>query len=132
MMGMKSNENQVNSSQDKGQDQLSKIYGIKIESINLTMRGGMIDLRYRIVDTKAAKQVVTQHSKIDISLIDKKSGQVIKVAESDIGKLMARSPRLYPNRRFFILFENPHGMVKAGSEVSIVFGSVKIDGWKIE
>ena len=118
--------------QDHGPAALSKIYGIKIDSLHLTMRGEMLDLRYRIVDAKTAAQIVQEHSKIKVSLIEKQTGQVVKVAEADVGKLQARAKKLYPNRTFFILFENPHGMLKKGSEVSIVFGTVQVDGWKIE
>lgn len=117
-----------------GLERLPELLGIEMVSLRTTAEGHMLDLRYRVVNPQAAKEVLKHNSKIDIKIVDPKTGRVLKFADTQmpVGWLRATSYKPRNHRVYFILYNNPDTLIKPGSEVSILFGSVRVDGWKVE
>ena len=115
-----------------GADHLKKMLGVQIESVRSTAGGRMLDLRYRVIHPESAKEILRSNSKIEVQIIDVKTGQTLRVPETHLGKLRTKSPKPKPNRIYYVLFDNPASLVKPGSEISIRFGPIQVDGWTVE
>ncbi|MBI1824601.1 MAG: hypothetical protein HY200_10680 [Nitrospirae bacterium] len=115
-----------------GQEDLIKTYGIKVETLRLTSAGMMLDLRYRVVNPKLATAVTQTSSPVEIKVIDQATGHALGVDKTNAGWYRSRSKRIQPNRIFFVILDNTHQAVKQGSVVAITFGSIKVQGWRVE
>ena len=105
--------------------------GIEVVRIKPAANGMMLDLRYRVIDLEEARKMIKQST--PITLIDQASGTVLPIPNmAKIGKL-----RNLPNsddrkKLYWIFFNNPGGMVKPGSKVTLVIGDVKIKDINVE
>jgi hypothetical protein len=116
-----------------GQDAPAKqeTNGIEVVRIQQAVNGLMLDLRYRVTDSEKARKLLLQTTQL--SLVDQASGTVLPVPNmANIGKL-----RNIPNsddtkKVYWIFFNNPGGMVKPGSKVTLTIGNVKIKDITVE
>lgn len=105
--------------------------GIEVIRIKPTKNGMMLDLRYRVTDPELAREMIKQTT--PLSLVDQASGDVLPVPNmAKVGKL-----RNVPNsddtkKVYWVFFNNPGGLVKAGSKVTLNIGDVKIKDINVE
>ncbi len=91
----------------------------------------MLDLRYQVVDTEKAHQVLKVASKVDVFIIDVDSGTVAKIPKTMLGKLRGKSPNARTDQVYYFILGNPHQMIRSGSTVKIVFGDITISGFPV-
>ncbi|MBI5198310.1 MAG: hypothetical protein HZA19_06855 [Nitrospirae bacterium] len=115
-----------------GEDRLREVFGIEIVSLRKTGAGQMLDLRYRVVNSALAEEITKRNSAVEIRVVDLETGHVLNVPMTHLGMLRTRTPKPREKRTYYVLFANPGEVVKSGSEVSIRFGSVSVDGWRVE
>ena len=115
-----------------GADELAKVLGIEIVSLRITARGHMLDLRYRVVNPDAAKEVLRKSTKLDIRVVDQKTNHTLEITDTNLGKMRAKSQSPKKNRIYYVLFANPGAKIKAGSEVAIRFGPVQVNDLRVE
>jgi hypothetical protein len=103
-------------------DRLEQEYGIRLTLVGVTAAGGMVDVRYRVVDpVKAAK------------LIDEEEGGIMPMVYVGNGDVMLmpdmhmREQKLVAGRVYFVLIPNTQNAVKRGSVVTVVFGNVAVE-----
>jgi hypothetical protein len=96
---------------------LESVLGVRFTQAALVGDGGLIELRYTVLDTeKATKfQSDTQHPPVIYSERDH-SAPVYRTA------LMRQGHNLRPGQSYFILYQNNHGVVRRGDTVEIVAG----------
>ena len=105
--------------------------GIEVVRIKPAANGMMLDLRYRVIDLKKAREMIKQTT--TITLIDQTSGAILPIPNmAKVGKL-----RNLPNadetwKIYWIFFSNPGGKVKPGSKVTLVLGDVQIKDITVE
>jgi hypothetical protein len=93
--------------------EIEERFGVRFTGLYMVSRGGMIDMRYRVVDVGKAKNFghFTETSPL---IIAKDSGKTIEVTV-----MMLHNHRVEGGRVYYILFRNTENAIKPGSRVSI-------------
>ncbi|MDW7773934.1 MAG: hypothetical protein SCH71_13685 [Desulfobulbaceae bacterium] len=107
---------------------LADQWGIQVESLRSSANGHLLDFRYRVKDPDKATYLVDRRNKP--YLIDQASGKVLAVPNTaKVGPMRqtVRSGKPKEDRVYFVLFGNPGGMVKPGSQVTVVIGDFKAE-----
>jgi hypothetical protein len=106
-------------------------HGIQIVRVQPAVKGLMLDLRYRVTDPEKARELLKQTT--PLSLVDQASGAVLPVPNmAKVGKLRAIPVSDDTQKVYWVFFNNPGGMVKTGSKVTLVIGDVKIKDITVE
>jgi hypothetical protein len=106
-------------------------WGIEIVRLKVTAAGHIIDLRYRVIDP--VKSFPVFDTKIKPVLIDEQSGRDLSVYTAPkIGGMRQKTRRPEAGRIYFILFSNPGGLIKEGSQVTLKIEDVKVEHIRVE
>jgi hypothetical protein len=97
---------------------LAQRNGIRISQLAVTGAGGLIDLRYQVLDPDKAASVHTGLPE----LVDERTGVVVNQL------LMGHSHKgvLHAGQTYYLLFENPGDLVRRGSEVTVALGGLRV------
>lgn len=101
---------------------LEERYGIRLRLLAVTALGGMIDLRYMIVDK--AKAAALADALGQIKLIAGDDGTTLTMAS---GHGMHRDDRIDNGQLNFHFFANAHNAIKPGRPVTVVIGPVRLE-----
>jgi hypothetical protein len=105
--------------------------GVKIESVQLSAAGHIVDLRYRVTDAEKAAAVFDRKNKA--YLLDQETGTALAVPRTaKVGPLRQTNFKPDPKRVYFILFSNAGGVVKSGSLVTLVVGESRLEDIKVQ
>jgi hypothetical protein len=86
----------------------------------------MLSFKYRVIDTEKAKLLNDRQTRA--FLRDEATGNVLSVpAMENVGELRTGAAPI-ADRTYFMIFGNPSRLVKSGSRVSVVAGSMHVDG----
>jgi len=107
-----------------------RAWGIDIVGVRLTASNWMLEFKYRVVDPKKAKSLLSRKAKP--YLTDEASGAKLAVpAMENIGELrQAAEPEA--GRTYYILFGNADRVVKQGNRVTVDIGDLHADGIVVE
>jgi hypothetical protein len=112
--------NEVNPAQASA---VQATWGIRILQVALTGNGGLVDLRYQVIDPDKAIGV---HDPENLPvLIDEATGRVIDRAALHGAHNLTRSYR--SGGTYFLLYQNTAGVLKQGSRVTVQIGEVKLE-----
>lgn len=103
---------------------LKERFGVQMRLLGVTAAGGMIDLRYKVIDKEKAAFLVGEGS-APPQLIAEESGVTLSLDESTHG--MKHNTRLENGGIYFHFFPNRQNTIKPGSLVTVVFGSVRLE-----
>lgn len=103
-------------------DTLEQEYGIRLTLVAVTAAGGLVDVRYRIIDPVKAAQLVDEEDGGIMPMVYVGNGDVMLMPDSHM-----RDQKLIANRMYFNLIPNTQNAVKRGSVVTIVFGDVALE-----
>lgn len=101
---------------------LEEEYGVQVSLVAVTAAGGLVDVRYRIVDSEKAEKLVHEE---DGSIMP-----MVYVYGSDtmlIPDIHMRTQQLIKDRMYFTLIPNSQNAVQRGAVVTIVFGDVALE-----
>jgi hypothetical protein len=98
---------------------LEKRFGIQLEHIAVSHSGGLVELRFTVLDAMKAKQLVGATPR----LISSETGYSLQAPENGPW----RSIRLQKDASCFVLFPNARGTIKPGSRVSLSFGGLRVE-----
>ncbi|MFN8465934.1 MAG: hypothetical protein U0X20_10300 [Caldilineaceae bacterium] len=101
---------------------LEERYGIRLRLLAVTALGGMVDLRYMIMDHTKATALAQYLGQIE--LVDDDSGTTLKMAT---GHGMHRNDRIEDGQLNFHFFANARNAIKQGSPVTVVIGPVRLE-----
>jgi hypothetical protein len=93
--------------------EIEQRFGVRFTGLYLVSRGGMIDMRYRVVDVGKAKNF-GHFTETSPMIIAQDSGKTIEVTI-----MMLHNHRVEGGRVYYILFRNTDNAIKPGSRVSI-------------
>lgn len=101
--------------------EIEERFGVRITGLYLSAQGGLVDLRYRVVDVGKAKNFGhdTENSPL---LIAEASGKVV-----DVTIMMKHSHRIELGRIYYILFRNTGNAVEPGSTVTVQIGNLRLE-----
>jgi len=99
--------------------------------MRLSGQGYFVDFRYKVLDP--AKAAPLAKSDVKPYLIDELSGKRLGVPTTPkLGSLRQTAVQLMPGRVYFIFFGNSTGIVKRGSQVTVVIGECRIEHLTVE
>jgi hypothetical protein len=100
--------------------------GVRVTQLAVTGNGGLIDLRYQVVDPD--KAAIVHDPGYPPSIVDEETGA--RVSELWMNHLH-RGP-LHAGVVYYMLFVNRGGLIRPGSRVSVRLGSVRLEGVAVE
>ena len=111
-------------------EEVSKKWGIEVQSLRTTAGGYMLDFRYRVDDPEKAQQLLLP--KMSPCLIDEATGAKFLVPRPPkVGSLRA-SGKPVVGKIYFVIFANPGSFIKEGNKVSVVIGDFKVEHLTVE
>jgi hypothetical protein len=96
-------------------------YGLRVDLVAVTAAGGMVDVRFKIVDAQKAKALLGQAANYPVLWIAGK--QVSLTVPEDSRPQMA----FENGGSFYLLFPNTQNAVQRGTPVTLVFGSLRVE-----
>jgi hypothetical protein len=94
--------------------------GVRVVRVAVTGGGGLLDLRFQVVDPDLA--VAVHDADTPPALVDERTGGAITAL------LMghAHHGRLKAGVTYYLVFENPGNLVRRGDRVSVVLGDARV------
>ena len=99
---------------------LEEEYGIRTMLVAVTAAGGMVDVRYRIVDPEKAAKLVKDGGIMPMVYVQ--DSDVMLIAEAHM-----RTQKLIADRMYIDLIPNTQNAVKRGTVVTVAFGDVALE-----
>lgn len=103
-------------------ERLEQEYGIRVTLVAVTAAGGLVDVRYKIVDPEKAAQLVDEEEGGIMPMVYVGNGEVMLMSDSHM-----RDQRLVADRAYFTLIPNTQNAVQRGSVVMVVFGDIALE-----
>jgi len=101
--------------------ELEDEYGIKVNLVAVTAGGGLVDLRFTVVDTAKAGHILHDAATLPELLLPD-NGAVLRAPQPHAHKL-----KLVDGASYFLLFPNSGGLVQAGVPVSVVIDAIRLE-----
>jgi len=100
---------------------LAERSGVRLVRVAVTGGGGLLDLRYQVVDPN--KAVTVHEAKKPPAIIDERTGLVLNRL------LMGHAHHgvLKPAVTYYLIFENTGNWVRRGSEVTVLLGDAQVE-----
>ncbi len=98
-------------------------YGLRFVRATLAVQGGLIDVRFVILDTTRAEPVIGHLSRERVKLVDDATGRVL-----DTRSMTPGDSNLKDGEGYYMLFRNSGGLLHRGSRVSVAIGKLRLDG----
>jgi hypothetical protein len=95
--------------------------GVRLVRVSATAAGGLVDVRYQVVDEEAALSI--HDSGRTPALVDERTGRTFD--DEWMGHLM--HPTLRLGRTYYLLLLNPGGELKSGSGVTVTMGGAILE-----
>ncbi|MFF0268196.1 hypothetical protein [Kribbella sp. NPDC004536] len=102
-------------------DGLAERSGVRITQVAVTGGGGLIDLRYQVLDPNRANSL--HDSTTPPAIIDEASGLVVQ----DLLMSHAHTGKFKAGETYYLVFENPGNWVRRGSKVTVLLGQAQVE-----
>lgn len=103
------------------EEELPEISGVRIVFVAVTAGGGLIDLRYQVIDPDKAASVHDEDTPPIV--VDEATGLVVDqllMGHFHEGEFNA-------GQTYYLIFENPGNIVQTGGMVSVLLGDSEVD-----
>jgi len=100
---------------------LAQRTGVRLKQVSVTGGGGLLDVRFQVVDPD--KAVAVHDAETPPAIIDEATGLVINQMLMD----HRRSGTLKPAVTYYMVFENTANWVHRGSKVSVLLGDALVE-----
>lgn len=105
-------------------------WGVDIIGVRLIASGWMLQFKYRVVDARKARPLLSSHAKP--YLVDRASGATLAVpAMENIGELRQTTPP-EDGRVYYMIFGNANRIVQRGNRVNVAVGPFVADDLTVE
>lgn len=95
-------------------------WGVRVSMVGVTADGGMVDVRFTVVDTDKALEMFTGTRNLPV-LVAEDSGMVLNSTSQ-----MAHKHTLRPGETYFLLYRNTRGAIKSGTPVTLAFKTMRL------
>jgi hypothetical protein len=96
-------------------------YGIQFTNVGITASGGLIDVRFRILDALKAEPVVGHHALVKMVIGDERAAKLL-----DTRAMTPGDSTLVAGQGYYVLFRNAGDTVLRGDWVDIFVGDLEI------
>ena len=100
---------------------LAERSGVRLVRVAVTAGGGLLDLRYQVIDPNKAAAV--HEARTPPAIADERTGLVLN-------RLLmghAHQGQLKPAVSYYLIFENTGNWVRRGSEVTVLLGNAQVE-----
>ena len=101
--------------------ELEAVNGVRIESVSLTGAGGLIDLRFLVVEPN--KAAALHEPATPPVIVDEGTGLVVSellMGHSHTGPYRAGGT-------YYLIFVNPGNLIRQGTEVAVLLGNSQLE-----
>ena len=102
-------------------DKIEAKFGVRFSFLAVTAEGGMVELRYRVLDMGKASNF-GHYTETAPLLIDEDTGKIV-----DVTVMGLHNHRVEPGRTYYILYRNTEGAIKSGRPVTIQIGNMTLE-----
>jgi len=95
--------------------------GVRVTLVAVTGQGGLIDLRYQVIDPD--KAAIVHDPEKPPTIVDEATGQTFDKLWMQHG----HSGELDPGATYYLILVNPNGGIKSGDLVSILIGNFRLE-----
>lgn len=106
--------------------EIEERFGVRLTAIHVLAKGGLIDLRYRVLDADKAKNF-GHYTETSPLLIAEDSGKLIEVTIMGLHNHRVETGRLY-----YILFRNTANALQPGSHVTVQIGDQRLEHFPVQ
>jgi hypothetical protein len=96
-------------------------YGVRFDMVAVTASGGLVDLRFTVVDEAKAKGLFHDTATSPALFVEGR-GAVLRTRKG-----MNHTLSLLTGGRYFVLFSNAGGVVQPGTQVSVVIDNIRLE-----
>jgi hypothetical protein len=100
---------------------LEKWTGVTITQVAVTGAGGLVDMRFEVLDPALATQI--HDPATPPAVIDERSGLVVH----DLFMNHAHSGSFHAGETYYFIFNNPRNWVHRGSKVTVLLGNTAVE-----
>jgi propanediol utilization protein len=101
--------------------EIENTYGIRVTQVGVSAAGGMVDLRYVVLDPLKAHRVGSSKSDSTVLIVERNGRQLVTS-----GVVMHHRTNVLRGQGMFILFRNDYGTVRPGDYVTLVVGKAEL------
>ena len=111
---------------------IEEALGVRLERLQLSAAGYMLDMRYRVLDPDKAKALFER--RVRPVLIDDATGLRVTVPDTPkLGQLRSTGARnVKVDRTYSMLFANPGKSIERGTRLTLLVGEARVDGLLVE
>ncbi len=102
-------------------EEIEERFGVRFTSVAITAEGGMVDLRYRVIDEGRAANF-GHYTETAPMLVSEDTGKIV-----DVTIMGLHNHRVEPGRSYYVLYRNTEGALKSGRPVTIAIGDLKLE-----
>jgi len=102
-------------------DGLAQRSGVKITQVAVTGGGGLLDLRFQVLDPNRANSL--HDASTPPAIVDESTGLVVH----DLLMNHAHSGKYTAGETYYLVFENPGNYVRRGSTVTVLLGEAQVE-----
>jgi hypothetical protein len=99
-------------------EQFAEEYGVKVDQVAPSMLNSVVDFRLRILDKTKAEKFLSGHDSLPVLVV----GDVILMPPSQ----HMHQRRLKDGTSFYVFYPNPNQVVTSGTQVSVLFGDLRL------
>lgn len=96
-------------------------FGVRFTFLAVTGRGGLVDLRYRVIDAGKAKNF-GHYTETSPLIINEQTGERLEVT-----KMGLHNHRVEPGRIYYVMYRNTGDVLHSGDTVTIQIGDLKLE-----
>jgi hypothetical protein len=101
--------------------EIEEKFGVRFSLLAVTADGGMIELRYRVIDEGRAANF-GHFTETAPMLIAEDTGEIV-----DVTIMGLHNHRVEPGRQYYVLYRNTGGAIESGRPVTIALGDLKLE-----
>jgi hypothetical protein len=102
-------------------EEIEAKFGVRFSFLAVTASGGMVELRYRVIDEDRAANF-GHYTETAPMLIDGDTGKIV-----DVTIMGLHNHRVEPGRTYYVLYRNTDGAIKSGRPVTIQIGDLALE-----
>lgn len=100
---------------------LAERSGVKITQVSMTGSGGLVDLRFQVIDPEQAAAL--HEPATPPAVVDEKTGLVVH----ELLMSHSHSGAFKPGVTYYLIFNNPGNWVHRGSKVTVLLGNAQVE-----
>ncbi len=101
---------------------LEAIHGVRLDQVAVTAGGGLVDLRFTVLDPVKARPLLGGHGGLPRLIVE---GSGVELQAPRHGAM--RGVRLQKDAASFLLYPNTRNAVRPGTRVAVAFGDVTVE-----